>query len=73
MHIDYMPLLANNSHGRYPKELENGRFTTEIYESQVDRVLHHLFIAIPYHLDKLRANSDRLDQLLGMGNEFGYW
>ncbi len=44
-----------------------------MYESQMDRVLDYLFVAIPYQLDQLRVNSDRHDVLLEMGHEFGYW
>ena len=69
----YMPLLTNSSYGRYPQRLENGRITTDMYESQLDRVLHYLFIDIPYQLNQLRVNSYRLDVLLDIGHEFRHW
>lgn len=68
-----MPLFSNHKYGRYPTRLENERITTDMYESQMDRVLDYLFVAIPYQLDQLRVNSDRHDVLLEMGHEFGYW
>ena len=69
----YLVLLANNSYGRYPEKLEGGRITTDVYASQVDIVLHYLFVDVPYRLGQLRANSGRLDVLLDMGRERGCW
>ena len=69
----YLILLANNSYGRYPKRLEDGRITTDVYASQADTVMHCLLVDVPYRLGQLRANSGRLDVLLDMGRERGCW
>ncbi len=69
----YLILLPNNSYGRYPKRLEDGRITTDVYASQADTVMHCLLVDVPYRLGQLRANSGRLDVLLDMGRERGCW
>ncbi len=69
----HLALLANHSYGRYPKRLEGGRITTDVYASQANIVLFYLFVAVPYQLGQLRANSGRLDVLLDMGRERGCW
>ena len=73
VHIDYLFLFTNSSYGRYPHRLEKGLITTNMYASQVDRVLYYLFVDIPYKLEQLCVNSEMLDMLLEMGSERRCW
>lgn len=70
-HEGYMLVFPHNTLGRYPKTVSNGLATTDLYWSQIDYTLYHLFVQIPCHIEEIRGNSARLARLCGCGRGAG--
>lgn len=69
----YMLVFPSNTLGRYPKAAWDGRSTSDLCGSQLDRVLYHVFVLVPCHVSELMHNSACLARLRDCGREAGFW
>jgi len=69
----YARLFPHSILGRYPKRLDDGRLTTEVYALREDSVLYSLHVTIRHDHDRLCGHSALLDELCRLGHKRGYW